>query len=410
MDRRTFLVTGAAGATGVIAGCARVGGVPPMSAVVPAPALRDGPWTLSPELQASIPALLARTGVPGASIVVLEDGAVVQRLGFGVRRAGTTEPMTADTVVEAASLSKPVTAYAALRLVQAGRLALDRPLAEQAELPDLTDARARTVTVRHVLRHASGFPNWRFTDEPLAPAFEPGARFRYSGEGYYLLQRVMEQVTGQPFALLMEELVLAPFGMRHSSFVWLPAFEGVAASGHADPVTPRDGLAEMGRGFARVADRVGRAPREWTAADALRGAALAHPQGKPVPVMVQPNAAGSLFTTAADYGTFLARALAAGGPLALPAALRAEQLRPQTPLTDALSGGLGWALERAGTRTLAWHWGDNGSIKNFVLADPEAGRAIAVFTNAASGARAYDRIVRAATGGERAGLLFWMVG
>ncbi len=407
MDRRSFLLTGIAG---TLAGCARAAGVPPMAAVVPAPALRDGPWTLSPALQASIPALLARTGVPGAAIVVLEDGAVAQRLGFGVRRAGTADAMTADTVIEAASLSKPVTAYAALRLVQAGRLALDRPLVEQADLPDVTDARARTVTARHVLRHATGFPNWRFTDEPLVPAFEPGARFRYSGEGYYLLQRVVEQVTAQPFALAMEELVLAPFGMQRSSFVWLPAFEGIVASGHGDPATPRDGLAEMGRGFAKVADRVGRPPREWTAADALRGAGLANPQRKPVPVMTQPNAAGSLFTTATDYGAFLARALAAGGPLALPAALRAEQLRPQTQITDALAWGLGWGLERAGARTLAWHWGDNGSIKNFVVADPEAGRAIAVFTNAASGARAYDRIVRAATGGERASLLFWMVG
>jgi CubicO group peptidase (beta-lactamase class C family) len=408
VDRRTFLT--AAGAAGALAACTRAGGAPPVPAPTPAAALRDGPWTLSPALQASIPALLAASGVPGCAVVVVERGAIAQRLAFGVRRAGAPDPMTPDTVIEAASLSKPVTAYAALRLVQAGRLALDRPLAEQAPLDDLTDARARTVTVRHVLRHAAGFPNWRFTDDALTTAFEPGTRFRYSGEGYHLLQRVVEQVTGQPFALAIEELVLAPFGMTRSSFVWLPAFEGHAASGHGDPATPREGLADVGRRLARVADQVGKPLREWTAADALRGAALANPQRKPVPVLVQPNAAGSLFTTATDYGAFLIHALAPGGPHALAPALRAEQLRAQTPITDALAWGLGWGLERVGDRTLAWHWGDNGGIKNFVVADAGAGRAIAVFTNAASGFKAYDRIVRAATGGERAGLLFWMVG
>src|SRR4029078_6503121 len=96
--------------------------------------------------------------------------------------------VTESTRFEAASLSKPVTAYVALQLVDAGRLALDAPLTKYMPYADLPAyPRAKTMTARHVLSHTTGFANWRRRD-PLKLFFAPGERFRYSGEGYVYLQ------------------------------------------------------------------------------------------------------------------------------------------------------------------------------------------------------------------------------
>jgi CubicO group peptidase (beta-lactamase class C family) len=368
----------------------------------------DAPWRVDDA--ALLPDLLVRTGVPGAAAVVLDRGRVVQHLVAGTRDRTTGAPMTADTVTEAASLGKPVFAWAVLRLVAAGRLDLDRPLADYAAPPDLAPA-ARAVTARHVLSHTTGFPNWRSGTEPLAPAFTPGARFRYSGEGFYWLQRVVERVTGRPAARWMDDTVFAPLGMARSSYVWRPAFEADHARPHgARPdAPPGEGNADTGRRFLDVEARVGRALRDWTVDDAGRGHALAFPGHPPVlPAMHQPNVAATLFTTAGDYARFLAAALAPreGGTAAM--------WTPQVRLGPALAFGLGWGLEgpdgARGAVRRAWHWGDNGGFRNFVLADAARGRAVAVFTNGESGYKVYDRLVRASTRAEHDALLFWMAG
>lgn len=370
----------------------------------------NGPWTLGPDAQATLGEALALAGVPGASLAVVEGGKTAQALGLGVRDTRSGLPMTPDTVTAAASLGKPVFAYAVLRLVQAGRLDLDRPLAEAAPLPDLGDARARLVTARHVLSHGTGFPNWRSRAEPLVPAFAPGERFGYSGEGYYLLQRVVEHVTGQPVERVLQEQVFGPLGMGRTGALWRPALGDAVAAGFerrgAFGYSPREDAERLAAAEARV----GRPAPEWTAGDALRALALLRPGEPAVPNGALPNVAGSLVTTAADYARFLAGALAPRGPHALDARLRAEMLTPRTRLNDRLGWGLGWGLERARDAAYAWHWGDNGVFKNFVLHDPERGRGVVVFTNSALGAKVYDRAVRAAARRDSAGLLYWMVG
>ena len=114
-----------------------------------------------------------------------------------------------------------VFACAALRLADDGRLDLDRPL--RAWVPDHApaDPRGDSVTARHVLSHSSGYRNWRNTaDQALVPDFEPGARFQYSGEGFYYLQRVVEKLTGLGFQRFMEERFFGPLGMRASTYSW----------------------------------------------------------------------------------------------------------------------------------------------------------------------------------------------
>ena len=129
---------------------------------------------------------------------MVQGGKLVWERQEGVADASSTQPVSKDSLFPAASLSKPVVALAALGLLDAGKLELDRPL--KSYVPDHTpaDPRGDLVTMRHVLSHSSGYRNWRNSpDQQLVPDFEPGSRFQYSGEGYYYLQRVIEKVSGR---------------------------------------------------------------------------------------------------------------------------------------------------------------------------------------------------------------------
>jgi CubicO group peptidase (beta-lactamase class C family) len=290
-----------------------------------------------------------------------------------------------------------VTAYAAFALRGRGELDFDRPLAEYVD--DLRDPAARTVTARHVLSHSSGFPNWRDFQpgEPLPdlkPAFAPGSKYQYSGEGFFYLQRVMEQITGNGFGQVADDFVFRPLGMSSSSLVWDPATVDRTALPHNRRGEPRRGWDKGARALRAFAASAGKPVA------ALRYAeysACTRDAGDPVlPNWMLPNAAASMVTSAEDYARFVA------------AAIRNPELaRQQIPINDFLGWGLGWAIERAGGRTCLWQWGDNGGYKNFVLAEPASGDAVFVFTNGDAGARVYDRAVTHVTGRDHPAL-FWL--
>jgi CubicO group peptidase (beta-lactamase class C family) len=135
-----------------------------------------------PSFNAQLLDLMQVAPVPGAVAGALHHGKPAWIQPFGVRNAETKQPVAADTVFQAASLSKQIAAYAAFALRDAGKLDFDRPLF--AYLDDLPDPGARLVTARHVLSHTTGFPNWRSeAGQKLVPEFAPGERFQYSGEG-----------------------------------------------------------------------------------------------------------------------------------------------------------------------------------------------------------------------------------
>src|SRR5687768_18588466 len=141
---------------------------------------------------------LMREGeVPGLSIVVIHRGRIAWQHAYGV---------TDRTVFEAASLGKPVFAYAVMKLVDAGVLSLDVPLHQYLPEP-VADERMKLITARMVLAHTTGFQNEVMPGETLKIHFTPGARFSYSGAGFLYLQRVVEHVTKKPLPLLMRELV-----------------------------------------------------------------------------------------------------------------------------------------------------------------------------------------------------------
>ena len=134
---------------------------------------------------------MKKSNVPGVSIALIQHGKTIWVHGFGVKEAGTSQPVTGETVFEAASLSKPVFAYGVLKLVDQGKLRLDVPLTIYLPKPYIPgDQRLAKITARIVLSHRTGFPNWRDGDS-LPLYFTPGERFSYSGEGYIYLQRVV---------------------------------------------------------------------------------------------------------------------------------------------------------------------------------------------------------------------------
>lgn len=185
---------------------------------------------------------MASLHVPGVSIAVIHDGKLEWARGFGVSKIGGPT-VTPNTLFEAASISKSVTALAALHLVQTGKIDLDTDVnrylrAWKIPANEFTDQKA--VTLRELLSHTAGVtvhgflgyasdapvPNLQQILDGLPPANSPAIRvnvvpgtiWRYSGGGYVVVQKIIEDVTSKPFAEVMNSVVLTPLGMMHSSY------------------------------------------------------------------------------------------------------------------------------------------------------------------------------------------------
>lgn len=372
------------------------------------PLARFGPdWLPDARILELLPRLLELAEVPGLALGGVHDGRVWTQ-GFGRASLSPLAVVSSDTVFEAVSLGKPVCAYAALQLVDAGRLDLDRPVYEYVSSPEADNPLMRRVTTRHILSHTTGLPNWREQPGPLLPESEPGMRFTYSGEGYFYLQRVLERITGVPFARLMRERVLEPLGMRTSSYVWLDRFEGRKAAGRDADGNEIDVYGALGRQADQVARKWAKPVEDWMYEDAARAVPLINPAWPALPLYMIPSAAGSLLTTADDYVRFLLRLVAhAPDPgLDLSPAMLQAMGTPQVDLNRVLSWGLGWGLQHDEHGQVLWHWGANNSFRNFVLADRVRGRAIVALTNGESGPKVYERVIAALTGYDQAAFLW----
>jgi CubicO group peptidase (beta-lactamase class C family) len=180
--------------------------------------------------------------VPGVSIAVIHKGKIEWARGFGVSRIGGP-PVTADTLFQAASISKSVSALAVLRLVQTGKLRLDEDVNHYLtswKIPSNTFTNQAKVTLRQLLAHSAGVtiggsPGFEAgaltptllqilngeppaTNPPVRIDRVPGTIRRYSNEDYDIAQQVVVDITGTPFPELMQQLVLRPLGMLHSSY------------------------------------------------------------------------------------------------------------------------------------------------------------------------------------------------
>lgn len=333
-------------------------------------------------LDAEIERLLAVSKVPGLGVAVIDNGKVVHVVAKGVRNA-KGDPLTTETVMYAASVSKMVFAYYVLMLVDDGKLDLDRSIAEYLPKPlpaypkyaDLgVDERWKTITVRRLLTHSSGLADQRFYDPDNKFRFklEPGTRYAYSNEGINLAQFVIEESLGLKVGDEMNRRIFQPLGMTRSSMIWRDDFKGNLA----------DGVQEDGK---------------W----------VEHDDRSSV------RAAGSLDTTIADMAKLTAALVSGWG---LSAKARAELDKPSFPIVSesqfppflikdnpanakiGLAAGLGVVVYDGPQGRAFYKGGHNDITDNHVGCVEKGKRCVVLFSNSGVGQRIYPTLARTVLG------------
>jgi CubicO group peptidase (beta-lactamase class C family) len=313
---------------------------------------------------------MAAAHVPGLTIAIVRDGQLFWRRAFGVTSVTTRQPVDNDTVFEAASTSKPVFAYAVMKLCERGVMNLDTPLTRYtAERFVPNDPRLDLITARHVLSHTTGLPNWRSAEDPLVIRFTPGERWSYSGEAYSYLQSVVTQLVGgrpNPDACgnfeqgvkvcamqpsiddYMRANILVPFGMTSSGYRWNDRIAQHMAPGHNEQGNPT--------GLNR------------------------RPDGQ---TLSRYGMAGGLCTTATDYAKFLMEVInpKPADQFRLSAASLREMLRPQIRRNDASSWALGWEVNHTPDGDFIRHGGGNPGYSCFVAGSVERKTGYVIMTN-----------------------------
>jgi CubicO group peptidase (beta-lactamase class C family) len=360
----------------------------------------------------SLPQLMEWANVPGVAFAILKDGKLAWSRGFGVIKAGESTPVGTDTIFPAASLSKTVVAYTILRMRDANQIDIDRPLWDYLPYPDLPDGEyAKAMTARHALSHSSGLQNWRFSKgDTLQFAFKPGESFQYSGEGFYYLLRVFEQITGRGFEEYMQEAALKSLGMTNSTYGWNADVEPKVVWGHNGRMRPSEGFnAQRGRQMIATAEQLKKPLPSWKHEDVAKAYAESNKDAPVFPNFLLPNSAGSLLTSVDQYANFLGRLLKPRGDgFDLSVKSRQEMFAQQVKINSAIGWGLGVGLEKYGGRDHIWHWGDNGNFKAFMMGDTTNGSGVVVFTNASNGHRIWQRIVTEVMGTDHPSGYFYM--
>jgi D-alanyl-D-alanine carboxypeptidase len=294
---------------------------------------------------------------PGAAAIVIQDGKVVLRKGYGMANLELGVPMAPDMVFELGSVTKQFTAAAILLLQERGRLRVEDEITRY--LPDFP-THGRTITIENLLTHTSGIPSYTglpewysriredlkpadvialFKDKPLE--FDPGERWVYDNSGYFLLGAIIEKVSGKSYERFVEEEIFQKLGMTHSRY------------GHPEEIVPRraSGYSKNDQGF-RNADFIS---------------------------MSQPYAAGSLMSTVDDLAIW-DRAL--GGEALLKKA-SLDRMFTAYRLKSGLSTHYGYGMgvfDFEGRRILQ-HGGDINGFTTDVTRVPEDHLFIAILSN-----------------------------
>ncbi len=329
--------------------------------------------------EAALLRIMSQNHVPAVSVAVVCGGAIDWAKGYGVLKAGGSDIVDDRTLFQAASISKPVTATAALRMVEAGELSLDEDVNMRLQtwkVPANEFTARRPVTLRELLSHSAGltvhgFPGYAegavlptlvqilngvkpANTEPICVDIEPGTKFRYSGGGFVVAQQLMIDVAATPFPELVRKLVLEPAGMTSSTFEQpLPQNrQAQAAAGHRSDGKPVAG--------------------QWH---------------------VYPEiAAAGLWTTPTDLARFaieIRRAYKGLSDRLLSQAMAKAMLTRQ--LSDY---GLGFAVPSAGVFRFQ-HGGGNEGYRCFLVLSVETGDGVAVMTNGDSGEVLFQAIIAA---------------
>ena len=331
----------------------------------------DKTWTIADRLK--------HYGVEGVSVAVIRDNKLEWARGYGIADAETKQPVTASTLFQAASISKPVSAMGALVLVEDGKLSLDGDINKYLKgwkVPANDYTAKAPVTLEGLLSHTAGLtvhgfpgygagatvPSVNQILDGASPAntgavrvtLAPGAQFRYSGGGYTIAQLAMTDVTGQAFPALMQRLVLGPLAMKESTF---------------EQPLPAARLAEAAVGYR-------------TDGKAVDGKRHTYPE----------MAAAGLWTTPSDLARFaigLQKMLHGGkGPL--------SQKMAENMITARKDGyGLGLGIDEEGRARYFQHGGSNEGFRSLLLASENRGYGVVVMTNSDNGTPLMQEIVRA---------------
>lgn len=338
-------------------------------------------FTNRPDSAMSITSRMGHYRVPAVAIAVIDDYRVAWVRTFGSKRAGADQPVTEETLYHAKSVSKPVAAVSALKLVERGELSLDVPLDSLLtswSVPDNDHTRATEPTLRHLLSHSGGFtrggvdsylPSEELptlleslrgrapaTVDPVTVDFEPGTGTRYSGGGYGVLQLLLQDRTGRSFAALADSLVFRPLGMHHSYFPRkMPAeLEPFAATGHDVHGEPVPGGREI------------------------------------LPI----QAAGGLWSTARDLARFVVALEEAWAGRSDDLLGRATVREMMTPHAD--DWGLGLRLSRPDSVLRFQHTGSGDGFRAIIVGYPSRGDGAVVLANADGAGELRYEILRAA--------------
>ncbi len=334
--------------------------------------------------------LMKREDVQGLALALIENGKIVHVAAYGQRNVERSLPLTIDTIMYGASLTKTAFTFMLLQLVDEGRLDLDTPITELLPRPlpeyneedddysDLAgDVRWQALTPRIILTHTTGFANFRWLekDQRLQFHFSPGIRYGYSGEGFYILQLILEQGLGLDVGKEMQTRVFDRFGMSNTSMSWRADFDTNLADGYD-----------------------------------VNGSFEPHDQRSSV------SAAGSMDTTITDQALLWAGLVRGDG---LSAALRDEFVRPQVPITSQhqfptlateieprnndinLSAGLGLVTFRDTSGPAWFKGGHNPWTGNMVICLENEKRCVVMLANDVRAERIYPELTRIVLGETR---------
>lgn len=317
------------------------------------------------------PLWLAQFDVPSVGIAYIENGEIAFVRHFGYQSWGF--PANDQTLYNGASLTKPITAEVIMRLVQAGRISLDMTLADYHMEEDVADdPRARRLTPRLVMRHRTGFTNWRYqTEGVLRFSRDPDTETEYSGEGYEWMLASAQAAAGEDWNALARALVFEPVGMELT-------------------------------GYTMANKWIGHLAVPYKAGEAVHNS-----------IHRKPVASDDLRTTAGEYARFM---LDVWEGDSVSPALRAEQrsIRHYHSYKPACQGeqkadfcpvnegwGLGWFVHDWGDRAIVEHSGGDHGEKTFAFYDPVSKRGAVILTNGANGDEVMNRLVGLLDGDKR---------
>ncbi len=343
----------------------------------------DGSTITAGELDAVIGQTMVKARITGLSVVVINDAKIKYAKTSGVKNRQGGDKFTPESILYAASFTKPLFAYAFLKMVERGMFDLDKPLhvylkkpiADYPKWADLAEHKEfERITARMILSHSSGLPILRqLYGGRLTLISEPGKRFYYSNEAINFLGFVVEEYTGHDLESVIEEFVFKPLHMNKSGMIWNKEFEKDYAVGHDT--------------FEKV---IGAEKR------------------------TSARAAGSMVTTASDYAKFVLAILKSEG---LSNSTFREMLTPQIrvtsergfgPLRDkfnpennssiGLAWGLGWGLFTNASGKAFFHSGHSEGWQNFCVGFPKQKLAVILMSNSDNFEIAAEKLLTASIG------------